>query len=66
MKWIGFVLVTIAALAGVTTYKSLASAQWTDGELRQPTGSKSPPDISMAIDRRQAAAGAGHSRSVVR
>jgi len=41
MKWIGFVLVTIAALAGASTYMSLASGQ-TDGKAAPIYGIKIP------------------------
>ena len=41
MKWIGFVLVTIAALAGASTYMSLASGQ-TDAKAAPIYGIKIP------------------------
>jgi len=41
MKWIGFVLVAIAALAGASTYMSLASGQ-TDGKAAPIYGIKIP------------------------
>jgi hypothetical protein len=46
MKWIGFVLVTVAALAGVDTYMSLALGQ-ADDKAAPIYGIKTPPDTAI-------------------